>query len=58
MKCGFIEMVVGLEKGKLYYSIDDNDFGVFCNNINLNIDYAPFIEMINVGSEITLVEKD
>ena len=53
-----IGIVVDLEKGKLSYSINDTDFGVFCDNIDLNIDYVPFIEMINVGSEITLVEND
>lgn len=53
-----IEIVVDLEKGKLSYSINDTDFGVFCDNIDLNIDYVPFIEMINVGSEMTLVESD
>ena len=53
-----IEVVVDLEKGKLSYSINDTDFGVFCDNIDLNIDYVPFIEMIDVGSEITLVESD
>ena len=51
-----IGIVVDLEKGKLSYSINDDDFGVFCDNINLNVNYVPFIEMINVGSEITLIQ--
>ena len=51
-----IGIVVDLVKGKLSYSINDTDFGVFCDNINLDIDYVPFIEMIWVGSEITLLE--
>ena len=53
-----IGIVVDLDKGILSYSINDTDFGVFCDNIDLDTDYVPFIEMINVGSEITLVEKD
>lgn len=55
-KNDIIGIIVDLDKGKLSYSINDTDFGVFCDNINLDIDYVPFIEMINVGSEITLVE--
>ena len=51
-----IGIVVDLKEGKLSYSINDIDLGVFCDNINLKVDYVPFIEMINVGSEITLVE--
>ena len=54
-KDDIVEIIVDLEKGQLSYSLNDIDLGVFCDNIDKNIDYVPFVEMYHIGTEITLI---
>ena len=50
-----IEIIVDLEKGELSYILNDIDLGIFCDNIDKNINYVPFVEMYYVGTEISLL---
>ena len=54
-KDDIVEIIVDLEKGQLSYSLNDIDLGVFCDNIDKNIDYVPFVDMYHIGTEITLI---
>ena len=54
-KDDIVEIIVDLEKGQLSYSLNDIDLGVFCDNIDKNIDYVHFVEMYHIGTEITLI---
>ena len=50
-----IEIIVDLEKGELSYFLNDIDLGIFCDNINKNINYVPFVDMFYEGTEISLL---
>ena len=50
-----IEIIVDLEKGQLSFILNDIDLGIFCDNIDKNINYVPFVEMLYVGTEISLL---
>ena len=54
-KGDIIEIIVDLEKGQLSFILNDIDLGIFCDNIDKNINYVPFVEMIHVGTEISLL---
>ena len=54
-KGDIIEIIVDLEKGQLSFILNDIDLGIFCDNIDKNINYVPFVEMIYVGTEISLL---
>ena len=53
-----VEIIVDLEKekGELSYSLNGKKLGIFCDNINKNLDYVPFIDLCYVGTEVTLLE--
>ena len=57
-KGDIIEIIVDLskEKGELSYSLNDKKLGIFCEDINKNEDFVPFVEMNYENSEITLLE--
>ena len=53
-----VEIIVDLEKekGELSYSLNGKKLGIFCDNINKNLDYVPFVDLYYVGTEVTLLE--
>ena len=51
-----VEIIVDLDKGELSFSINGKEPDIFCEKIDINIDYVPFVDMEFVGSEICLLE--
>ena len=49
------EIVVDLEIGELSFSVNGNNFGIFCNKIIKDIEYLPFIDIYDEQTEITLL---
>ena len=49
------EVVVDLEKGELSFSANGVNLGIFCHNIIKGIEYAPFVDLVNEETEITLL---
>ena len=49
-------IIVDLNKGELSFSINGKEPDIFCDNIDINIDYVPFVDILQVGSEIYLLE--
>ena len=54
-KGDIIEIIVDLEKGELSYWLNDIDLGIFCDKVDKNIEYVPFVELYHEGTEITLL---
>ena len=50
-----IEIIVDLEKGELSFAVNDKSLGIFCDKIDKNIDYVPFVELLYSSSEIILL---
>ena len=50
-----IEIIVDLEKGELSFAVNDKSLGIFCDKIDKNIDYVPFVELFYSSSEISLL---
>ena len=50
-----IEIIVDLDRGELSFSLNGNNLGIFCDNIIKNIEYVPFVDIYNEGSEIRLI---
>ena len=51
-----VEIIANLENGELSFSLNGKDLGIFCNNIIKDIDYVPFVDILNEGNEITLLQ--
>lgn len=51
-----IEIIVDLEKGELSYAVNNKNLGIFCDKIDKNIDYVPFVDILYANSEISLLE--
>ena len=49
------EIIVDLNRGELSFSVNGNNFGIFCDNIIKDIEYLPFLDIINEGTEVTLI---
>lgn len=49
-----VEIIVNLVKGELYYSVNGSEPEIFCDYINKNIEYVPFVDLRYIGSEISL----
>ena len=49
------EVIVDLEKGELSFSANGINLGIFCQNIIKDIEYLPFVDIENEGTEITLL---
>jgi len=50
-----IEIIVDLDRGELSFSLNGNNLGIFCDNIIKDIEYVPFVDIHNEGSEIRLI---
>ena len=57
-KGDIVEIIVDLskEKGELSYSLNGKKTGIFCDDININENWAPFVDMYYVNTEITLLD--
>ena len=51
-----IEIIVDLEKGELSYAVNNKNLGIFCDKIDKNIDYVPFVDILYANSETSLLE--
>ena len=49
------EIIVDLNIGKLSFSANGKNLGVFCDTILKDIDYVPFVEIYQEQTEITLL---
>ena len=49
-----VEIIVNLEKGELFYSVNGSEPEIFWDNINKNIEYVPFVDLHYIDSEISL----
>ena len=56
-KGSIIEIIVDLEMGKLSFSLNGENVGVFCDNIIKDIEYVPFLDIISEGTKVRLLEK-
>ena len=50
------EIIVDLEIGELSFSVNGDNFGIFCHNIIKDIEYLPFIDIYGEQTEITLLQ--
>ena len=50
-----LETIVDLEKGVLSFSMNGNNLGIFCDNIIKDIEYIPFLDIYNEGTEVRLL---
>ena len=50
-----IEIIADLDRGELSFSLNGNNLGIFCDNIIKDIEYVPFVDIHNEGSEIRLI---
>ena len=50
------EIIVDLEIGELSFSVNGDNFGIFCHNIIKDIEYLPFIDIYDEQTEITLMQ--
>ena len=51
-----IEIIANLEKCEISFYLNGKDLGIFCDNIIKDIDYVPFVEILNKGDEVTLLQ--
>ena len=56
-KGSIIEIIVDLEMGKLSFSLNGENVGVFCDNIIKDIEYVPFLDIYSEGTKVRLLEK-
>ena len=49
------EIIVDLNRGELSFSVNGNNFGIFCDNIIKDIEYLPFLDICEEQSEVTLI---
>ena len=56
-KGSIIEIIVDLEMGKLSFSLNGENVGVFCDNIIKDIEYVPFLDINSEGTKVRLLEK-
>ena len=50
-----IEIIADLDRGELSFSLNGNNLGIFCDNIIKDIEYVPFVDIHDEGSEIRLI---
>ncbi len=43
--------------GKLSFSLNGENVGVFCDNIIKDIEYVPFLDIYSEGTKVRLLEK-
>ena len=49
------EIIVDLNIGKISFGVNGKNLGVFCDSILKDIDYAPFIDIRQEQTEVTLL---
>ncbi|KAG4100787.1 hypothetical protein H8356DRAFT_1658860 [Neocallimastix lanati (nom. inval.)] len=52
-----LEIIVDLETGELSFSVNGENFGIFCNKLIKDIEYLPFIDIEVEETEITLLKS-
>ena len=50
-----LETIIDLEKGVLSFLMNENNLGIFYDNIIKDIEYVPFLDIYNEGTEIRLL---